>query len=255
MSVDIDQVKQIVREAGEIIKDVRLSAEQVSSKEGRLDFVTKYDVEVQDFLEQRFFDLWPDYHFLGEEQEEHEFKQDGFIVDPIDGTTNFILGIPHYCISVAVMETGKIVQGVVYNPALDEMFWAKLGQGAYLNGEPIKNPDLPFAETVFAIGSSPNNAGLREPTLKMIREIMKKSDIRCHGSAALDLCYVATGQQGGYFEYEISPWDIAAGLLIAREAGSIVTTMDGKEPSLDRTLTILAAGPEIYAGIREILKF
>jgi myo-inositol-1(or 4)-monophosphatase len=153
------------------------------------------------------------------------------------------------------MEKGNIVQGVVYNPALDEMFWAELGQGAYLNGEPIKNPDLPFAETVFGIGSSPYNASLREPTLDMIREIMKKCDIRCHGSAALDLCYVANGQQGGYFEYEINPWDIAAGLLIAREAGAIVTTMDGQEPPLDRKLTILAAGPKIYEEIREILKF
>ncbi len=255
MSVDIDQMRKIVYEAGEIIKDVQLSAEQVKSKGGRLDFVTKYDVEVQNFLEEKFKQAWPAYHFLGEEQDEHYFTEDGFIVDPIDGTTNFILGVPHYCISVAVMEDKKIVQGVVYNPALDEMFWAELGQGAYLNGEPIENPDLPFAETVFGIGSSPYNASLREPTLNMIREIMKKSDIRCHGSAALDLCYVANGQQGGYFEYEINPWDIAAGLLIAREAGAIVTTTDGGEPPLDRTLTILAAGPTIYEEMRKILKF
>lgn len=255
MPVDIEQLKTIIRNAGELIKHVRLSPEQIHSKDNRLDFVTKYDVVVQNFLELHFRANWPDYPFIGEEQEEHEFGQKGFIVDPIDGTTNFILGIPHYSISVAVMEEGKIVQGVVYSPALDEMFWAKSGKGAYLNSERLQNPDLPFAETVIGIGSSPYNESLREPTLAMIGEIMKRTDIRCLGSSALDLCYVAAGKQGGYFEYEINPWDIAAGMLIAREAGATVTTIEGKEPPLDRTLTILAAGPKIYAEMREILSF
>lgn len=255
MSVDIKQLKSIIRKAGELIRNVRLSPEQINSKDNRLDFVTKFDVEVQNFLESRFLENWPDYLFIGEEQEEHKFGQKGFIVDPIDGTTNFILGIPHHCISVAVMEEGKIVQGVVYCPALDEMYWAAAGEGAYLNAERLQNPDLPFNETVCGIGSSPYNAGLREPTVNMISEIMKRSDIRCLGSSALDVCYVASGRQGGYFEYEISPWDIAAGMLIAREAGATVTTIDGKEPPLDRNLTILAAGPGIYSEFQEILGF
>lgn len=255
MTVDINQLKGIILEAGALISDVRLSAEQISSKAGRLDFVTKYDVEVQNFLEQRFFEKWPGYQFIGEEQEKHDFEGNAFIVDPIDGTTNFILGVPHYCISVAVIEAGKVVQAVVFNPALHEMFWAELGQGAYLNGHRIENPDLPFEQTVFGVGSSPYNESLREPTLAMLREILKRTDIRCHGSAALDLCYVANGLQGGYFEYEIKPWDIAAGLLIAREAGAIVSTMQGEEPPLDRTLTILAAGPTIYAEMRAIIGF
>lgn len=255
MLVDIEQLKDIVREAGEMIKSVSLSADQVRSKDRRLDFVTSYDVEVQNFLERRFQENWPDLPFLGEEQKDHEFKEDGFIVDPIDGTSNFILGIPHYCISVAVMKAGKIVQGVVYNPALDDMFWAELGRGAYQNGRCIRNPDLPFEETVFGVGSSPYNDSLREPTLNMLGEIMTRTDIRCHGSAALDLCYVANGQQGGYFEYEINPWDIAAGLLIAREAAAVVSTMDGREPPLDRTLSILAAGPVIYRQMHEIIGF
>lgn len=255
MPIDLNTLKQIIHEAGRIIREVSISREQISSKEGHRNFVTSYDIEVQDFLESRFRKLWPDYHFVAEEQDTHKLKQQSFIVDPIDGTSNFIFGIPFYCISVAVTEKGKVVQGTVYNPVIDEMFWAEEGKGAYLNDKPIKNPDLPMDETVFGVGSSPYNDAGREPTLNLIRDIWDKSDFRRLGSAALDLCYVASGRQGGYFELDIAPWDIAAGMLIAREAGATVTTLEGKEPPLDRSMTILAAGPKVYAEMQKLLGF
>ena len=255
MPVDIEKLKQIAREAGNIILQATLTAEQIRSKSSQKDYVTKYDVEEQNFLEIRLRELWPEGDFLGEEQLEYEFVPDGFIVDPIDGTANFVFGIPHYCISIAVTEGGKIVQAVVFNPVADEMYWAELGRGSYLNNERIQNPDLAFEETFFGIGGSPYDPASIEPTVNLIATILKRADIRRLGSAALDLCYVANGRQGAYFEFYVKPWDIAAGLLIAREAGVTVTTMEGKEPPLDRSLSILAAGPKIYAEMKEILEF
>lgn len=253
MSVDLEKLKDIVREAGEIISQVNLTPEQIRSKSSQKDLVTKYDVEVQDFLELRFRELWPDCHFMGEEQDEFRFEQSGFLVDPIDGTSNFIFGIPHFCISVAVLDQGEVIQGVVYNPVVDEMYWAEAGQGAYLNGDRLKNPNFALDGAVFGFGGSPYDPNSIEPTVRLIAKIMEKGDIRRFGSAALDLCYVASGRQSAYFEFAINPWDIAAGLLIAREAGVIVTTMDGEEPSLTRTMSILAAGPKIYAEIKKII--
>lgn len=116
-------------------------------------------------------------------------------------------------------------------------------------------PVVALEQTVVGVGSSLYDPNSIEPTLKLIAEIMKKSDIRRLGSAALDLSYVASGRQGAYFEFNIKPWDIAAGMLIAREAGAIVTTTEGKEPPLDRHLSILAAGPETYAEFRKMLNF
>ena len=255
MFVDLEKLKEIVREAGEIISQANLTPEQIRSKTSQKDLVTKYDVEVQDFLESRFQELWPDRHFMGEEQVEYRYEQRGFLVDPIDGTSNFIFGIPHFCISVAVLEQGEIVQGVVYNPVVDEMYWAEVGQGSYLNGDRLKNPEFALGEAVFGVGGSPYDPNSIEPTVRLIAKIMEEGDIRRLGSAALDLCYVASGRQGGYFEFAINPWDIAAGLLIAREAGVTVTTLDGEEPPLTRTTSILAAGPKIYAKIKNFIGF
>jgi len=252
MSGNLDKLKDIVRVAGAMLLKAKLTAEQISTKSSQKDLVTKYDLAVQDFLKSRFKEAWPDYHFLGEEQDEHTFRRDGFLVDPIDGTANFVFGIPHYCISVAVLKGGEVVQGVVYNPAANELYWAEVGQGAYLNGHRLKNPDRSIRESVIGVGGSPYDPASIEPTVRLVAKIMQVSDFRRMGSAALDLCYVASGRQGGYLEFSINPWDIAAGMLIAREAGATVTTMDGKEPPLNRTMSILAGGPKVYAEIRTL---
>lgn len=254
MSVNLDKIKEIIRLAGDMLLKAKLTAEQISSKSSQKDFVTKYDLEVQDFLKLRLQETWPDYHFLGEEQDEHILRRDAFLVDPIDGTANFVFGIPHYCISIAVLEGGEIVQGVVFNPVANELYWAESGQGAYLNGNRLKNPDRSLGESVVGVGGSPYDPDSIEPTVRLVAKIMQGSDFRRLGSAALDLCYVASGCQGGYIEFAINPWDIAAGTLIAREAGAIVTTMDGKEPPLDRTMSILAGGPKVYTEIKDLFE-
>lgn len=248
MPVHIDQLKQIVRETGGLIRAATMSPEEIRSKDGHRNYVTRYDVMVQDQLEQQLRCLAPDYRFIAEEQDAHDFSgARSFIVDPIDGTSNFIYGIPQYCISVAVVEDGKVTQGVVYNPAIDEMYWAESGKGSFLNSDRLHNPDLPIEQTLFGVGTSPYNAAYREQSVSLMNALLPVAvDIRRLGSAALDLCFVANGRQGGYFEFEINPWDIAAGMLIAREAGAVVTTLDGEEPPLDRTLSICAAGPQAY---------
>ena len=248
MPVNIDQLRAIVREAGALIRSAQMSPEEIRSKDGHRNYVTRFDVMVQDHLEQQLRELAPDYGFVAEEQDSQDYSHtSSFIVDPIDGTSNFIFGIPQYCISVAVVEDGEVRQGVVYNPALDEMYWAESGKGSFLNGAPIVNPDLPLEQTLFGVGTSPYNAAYREQSVTLMNALLPVAiDIRRLGSAALDLCYVANGRQGGYFEFEINPWDIAAGMLIAREAGARVTTLDGHEPPLDRTMSIFAAGQQAY---------
>lgn len=253
MSVNLEELKKIICESGDMLLKATLTAEQIGSKSSRKDLVTKYDIEIQEFLKSRFKENWPDYHFLGEEQDEHTYWKDGFLVDPIDGTANFVFGIPHYCISVAVLKGGKVIQGVVFNPVVNELYWAESGQGAYLNGDLLINPDRSLSDTVVGFGSPYDPSG-NEPTGRLISKILQVSDVRRLGSAALDLCYIASGCQGGYFEFSIKPWDIAAGMLIAREAGATVTTIDGKEPPLNRTMSILAGGSKVYSELKKLLE-
>ncbi len=246
---ELELIREIVREAGRKLPVSLIKSGQIQQKEGHQNFVTVYDELIQDYLESEFHKHWPEYRFIAEEQDELVALDSApaFIVDPIDGTSNFIHGLPISAISVALAKDGEVVLGVVYNPFMDEMYWATRGCGAFLNGEPIHCPDLPLERTLFCVGMSPYYSELMERTIQLMQKLQPLvTDLRRFGAAALDLCYIASGRQGGFCEFRLQPWDFAAGMLIAREAGAKVTTLSGEEPPLDRPTALLAAGPEAY---------
>lgn len=247
----LQEIIEVVKNAGKIVLTAHDIQSKVESKEGRANFVTKYDVEVQNFLYKELAKLYPTAAFIGEEDKESsegKLKEEFcFIIDPIDGTTNFILDYHHSAISVALLYRGSLAAGIVYNPYLGEVFYAEKGTGAYLNGQPLKVKNLPLAEGLAAIGTCPYNREKAEETFEISRKIFDRVlDIRRTGSAALDICYVAAGRFVIYFEMLLSPWDHAAASLILAEAGGRISTLEQKGLSFTLGCSAIAATPTAY---------
>ena len=233
----LEQLIAIVREAGDIVRSAHDIARATHEKTSAADLVTEYDVAVEDFLKRRLLALLPEAVFYGEEEQEHTDPTKGwaFIVDPIDGTTNFVRGIRQCAVSVGVARDGVMEYGVVYDPAKDELFTARRGKGAFCNGQPIHVSSLPLAQGIFLVGTALYRKEYAAPSLHMVEQLFARScDFRRMGSAALDLCYVACGRAEVYFEYSLFPWDYAAGSLIVTEAGGVVSTMEGTALPLTR---------------------
>ena len=234
-----------VYECGQIIKHAVCREDMVDEKSGHANFVTTYDRKIQNELRERLLQLAPDAVFVGEEEEAHASVATGkaFIVDPIDGTTNFMKDYRASCISVAMTQDGKAELGVVYNPYLDEMFLAKRGCGAYRNGKQIFVSRQPLANGLVLFGTSPYHTDLAKKSFAMASDYFEKAlDVRRSGSAALDLCSIACGRAELYFELRLSPWDYAAGALMVEEAGGSVTTVEGDDITLNAPCSVLAAG-------------
>ena len=167
-----------------------------------------------------------------------------FIIDPIDGTMNFVRGYNHSCISVGYLNSGVLSAGAVYDPYVDEMFSAVRGQGAFLNGKAIRVDDSPLSQVVCNFGTAPYDASKTAQTFRLAEELFRAGlDVRRQGSAALDLCSVAAGRAGFYAELSLCLWDYAAGKLIVEEAGGVCLTAEGEPLPFDgRRTTIAAAG-------------
>ncbi len=196
--------KSIIRDFGEIEKL------QVSKK-GPHDFVTKTDKQVEKILIEELSKTKKNYSFLTEETGviKNKDKENTWIIDPIDGTTNFLHGIPHFAISIALMSKEKLLSGLIFDPIKDEMFFAEKDKGAFLNNQRLRVSNKNSLDDCLF---SSNNEGVKFSNLNM----------RCSGSAALDLAYVASGRLDGYFQNKINIWDVAAGALMINEAGGIV---------------------------------
>ena len=240
----LDKIISIVISAGDIILEAQHIKDHVESKQGQANFVTKYDVEVQEFLYRKLSEVLPEASFMGEEDDvkNHQINKGYcFIIDPIDGTTNFIFDYKHSCISVALMLEGEIILGVVYNPYLKELFTAEKGKGAYLNGSQLLVKELALEDGVASIGTAPYYREKADETFRIARLVYNKAlDLRRSGSAALDICYVAAGRIVLYYELLLSPWDYAAGSLILIEAGGRISTMDGNPITFEQPISILA---------------
>ena len=245
----IQQVHDLIcsaeREAGELILHAHhIIAEQ---KTDIRNVVTEYDRRVQEHMMRTLSDALPDAHFFCEEMSHPDSLgvEHVFIIDPIDGTMNFVHGFGHSCISTAYMREGEIVGGVIFNPYRNELFSAVRGQGAFLNGKPIHASCLPLRESVACFGSAPYSDDLTEQTFFLLRKVFEESlDIRREGAAALDLCSVAAGRAGLFYELELSLWDYAAGILIASEAGAICSNITGEPLPLDgQKSSVLAGSP------------
>ena len=244
----LEQIKALAREAGQIFLEA--TSATVTSKDGVGNFVTDYDVRVQELIFSRLREIHPDAALMGEEDEDHtaDLSGDCFIVDPLDGTQNFINGYRHSAVSIGMTRAGEPVLGVVYNPYMDELFWAEKGKGAYCNDKPIKTSAVPLAESVLLFGCSSYNREQTDYTFRLLRQLFDRAlDLRSSGSAALDLCYVASGRVNLFFEYQLSPWDYCAGSVILTEAGGKVSQLTGDKLDMEKGGSVLAAGANAYA--------
>jgi len=229
---------------------------QVSLK-GPADFVSTADLKAERTLRAELAKARPGFGFLMEEAGA-EAGDDGrhrWIVDPLDGTSNFLHGLPHFAISIALEQEGEIIAGVVYDPVKDEMFWAEKGVGAYLNDRRMRvSGRRRLNEALLATGTPFRGHGDRGRYLGQIEAAMAATaGIRRWGAAALDLAYVAAGRFDGFWEEELSPWDIAAGLILVREAGGYVTELDGGQGMLSSG-SVLAANDRLHGEIADLLR-
>ena len=225
----LDRLIAVVRRAGDMIRDAHDIEKDTHEKNGAADLVTKYDVAVQAFLQKELLALVPEADFLGEEGEHETLDKPWvFVVDPIDGTTNFVRHMHHSNIAVALVHEGCVAYGVVYNPFTEEMFAARRGGGAFLNGRPIHVSDRDMSHAITMCGSTIYDRRFTDRSFSLMRRLYDLGlDFRRFGSAELDVCYVACGRAEVFFECRLSPWDYAAGSLILTEAGGKITRLDG----------------------------
>lgn len=251
----VKRITDIVKEAGKIILSAHNQESSITAKEGKKNFVTKYDVAVQDFLFKELQKAFPDAEFIGEESE-NNFSSIGlrFIIDPIDGTTNFMQDYRCSCISVALCKENEIIAGVVYNPYTNELFSAEKGKGAYLNGDRISVSERPLSDGLALFGTSPYHPENTDETFVLLRKVFDISrDIRRSGSAAYDICMIACGRCEVFFEKGLQPWDIAAGTLIIKEAGGVVKNYEGEDISLSTPNDIVFANPKAYEEFKTLI--
>jgi myo-inositol-1(or 4)-monophosphatase len=242
--------RKLIRDFGE------LENLQVSMK-GPADFVTSADQRTEKILIEELQRARPGYNFLVEESGliEGPDKSHRFIIDPLDGTTNFLHSIPHFAISIGLEREGQLVSAVVYNPVTDEMFTAEKSHGAYLNDKRLRvaaRKHLP--ESLIATGIPFLGKDGHEPYLQELQAVMgATSGVRRFGAAALDLAYVAAGRFDGFWERGLKPWDMAAGILLVREAGGFVSDLDGGSRALEAG-HILAANETLHPMLLKLLK-
>lgn len=239
----VNEISLLVKECGKVILNADGEKMAINMKSGIADLVTEYDTKIQEQLFKGLKKILPEAELIGEEGSSDTLSSEGyaFVVDPIDGTTNFIKDYHYSAISVALLKDGEPEAGVVYNPYLDEVFYAIKGQGAFCNGKQINVSNAPLSNALILFGTSPYDKALSEKTFQLAAQYLSQGlDIRRSGSAALDLCTVAAGRADLYFELQTSPWDFAAGKLIVEEAGGVVTTFEGEALPFDKKTSILA---------------
>lgn len=247
----------IVKDAGAMIKDAILSEDSVHQKGGLANFVTSFDIEVQKFLIHNLKQLLPEASFFGEEDTEGNNRSTNgycFYIDPIDGTTNFIFGYMHSCVSVGLSYDNQIIAGFVYNPYVDTMYKAVRGQGAYRNGNKLMIKDKSIQDGIVSFGCARYNEGDTDLLFATVKELYLRSlSVRNGGSAALDLCRIATGANVVYLELKLMPYDYAAASIIIREAGGFIQQVDGSEITLDGPCSILAGTLRAMDEVRVII--
>ena len=215
----LHKIENIVHEAGEII--LNASDTYVYEKNGHCNYVTDTDFAIQAFLRERLLSIAPESLFFAEEQENGLLTNEPtWVVDPLDGTLNFMHHRRNSCVSVALLQNKSPVLGAVYNPYTNEMFLAEYGNGSFLNGLPLHVSATCMEHAIVSFGTSPYNTELANITMFTARLFMAKAaDLRCTGSAAINLADISCGRSDIFFEFHLSPWDFAAGALLVMEAG------------------------------------
>ena len=251
----LEQIMDVVRRAGEMVLSAHDIAAGTHEKTSAADLVTEYDLAVEAFLKEQLPPLCPGSIFYGEEEAENADPSRGwaFIVDPIDGTTNFVRGLRQSAISVALARDGQVEYAVVFDPYKNEMFSARRGGGAFLNGAHIHVRGKPLAEAIFAMRTAIYRRDYLEPTMRVTEQLFRRAcDFRRLGAAALDLCDVACGRVELFFEYSLCPWDFAAGSLIITEAGGHISTLQGGPLALTERCSVWASNDVNKDILREL---
>ncbi len=256
MRPQLSDLETLARQAGDILRAGFGQRHQIDHK-GVIDVVTEVDRRSEAFILGEIRRLFPDHRVLAEESGELAGK-DGQIwyVDPLDGTVNYSHGLPIFSVSLAYAEAGETRLGVVYDPMRDECFSAERGQGARLNGQPLQVSSLSDLDHCLLITGFPYDIRTNPDNNldNYTRFAVRAQAVRRLGSAALDLCYVAAGRFDGYWELRLEAWDLAAGALIAQEAGAVVTTLHGSPEILTPPHSLLVANPHIHARMLDILE-
>lgn len=248
---------QAAKLAGRILLDGFGTSFEVSSKEGKNNLVTEYDNRSEEFIINYLRERFPDFSFLAEEsgKTENGSKNDyAWVIDPLDGTVNYAHGLPIFSVSIALIKGKEILCGVIYNPILDELFVAEKDKGAFLNEKKLKvstcdNLDSSFLVTGFPYNIDSNPGHCVDQFVQLLK---RGIPVRRLGSAALDLAYVAAGRFDGFWEINLNPWDVAAGVLLVQEAGGVVTQYN-KDPYWITDNNILATNGLIHNELSETL--
>jgi myo-inositol-1(or 4)-monophosphatase len=226
----------------------------IVEKKGHNDFVSSADIAAEKAIIEVIHKHYPDHAILAEESGAQGESDHVWIIDPLDGTTNYLHGLPVFAVSIGVQINGRLEHGVVYDPMREELFTASRGEGAQLDAHKIrvsgrKEMDRAIIGTGFPYRQSDSEL---EPYLSMLGQIVKNtSGVRRLGAAALDLCYVACGRFDAFWETGLQPWDLAAGTLIIREAGGLISSLDGSEKHMESG-HVLAGTPRIYKGLAKL---
>ncbi len=249
----LEFAKEMAKGAGEILREGYHKDIKINAKANR-ELVTEIDFQVEDFLRKAIAERFPE-HFILAEEEGGSISEEGFtwVIDPLDGTNNYAHRFPFFCVSIGLLERGKPVLGVVYEPLRDEMF-ASDGGLSFLNGRQIKVENRKdIDDSIFATGFPYNiRDGKKDNLANFTKFCTHSRGIRRAGSAAIDLCYVAAGRLDGYWENTLKPWDIAAGYVIVKGAGGICTDYQGNDwqPGQDQ---IVAGNPELHKNMLDLL--
>lgn len=257
LSANMNVIIKAAEKAGRsLIRDFGEVEQLQVSRKGPGDFVSAADKRAEEIIYEELKKARPDYSFLMEESGEVKGENPDYcwIVDPLDGTTNFLHGVPHWCISIALEERGEIIAGVVFDPAKNELFRAERGKGAFIKNKRLRVSGRNTLETALVTTGAPKRA--RDTVDQFMAEyttmIDKVPGLRRYGAAALDLAYVAAGRFEGFWERDLNAWDIAAGHLIVVESGGISTRINGQSNPVHKG-DVLAANGELYDMFKKIL--
>lgn len=252
----LNKIIDIVEKAGDIYRSAGNDL-GISDKGSAVNLVTKYDKMIQDFLFNELCTVIPGCRFLGEEGSGNKQLTDGycFIVDPIDGTTNFIKGYQHSAISVGLSKDREMIAGVVLDPDLNNIFYAEKGKGAFLNGKQIHVSDCGIERSLVLFGTCPYEHELAHKTFELTEKVFYKAlEVRRGGSAALDICYVACGKADLYYEMILRPWDWAGASVILSEAGGKACTFEKDPIDANKTASFVCGNENSLRDFYEILQ-
>ena len=257
-SANLNIMIKAARKAGRsLVKDFREVENLQVSVKGAGDFVSRADREAERIIKEELRGARPNYGWLGEETgaEAGEDPTRRWLVDPLDGTTNFLHGLPHWAVSIALEHKGEIVAGVIFDAAKDELYHAEKGNGAWMNGNRLRvSGRRQMIESIFATGVPFAGQPYLPATLKDLARLMPAvAGVRRFGAASLDMAYVAAGRFDGYWERGIKAWDIAAGVVLVKEAGGFVEAIRGEGPIADAG-NIVCGNPQLFPELAAIVR-